>query len=138
MTRIGIARNVFGIIALVFSALPAAGHPDLIEQIVGVSRQLAERKTAALYLQRADLFRRHGEFESALADIAAAERFQTNSTLQLDRARVLFDAGRVTNAFQAIQAFLQNDPEHCEALIIRARCQAKLGCAECAIVDYTS
>jgi hypothetical protein len=50
-----------------------AAHPDLIEQIVQVTEQLSQRgETADLFRQRSELFRRHGQFEAALTDLAAA------------------------------------------------------------------
>ncbi len=119
---------------------PCAAHPDLIEQIAGITQQLGQQgESSVLYLERADCFRRHGEFDEALSDIAAAERLQTNATrLTLDRARVLCDAGRATESLEDIQAFLKIEPEHAEALIIRARCQARLGHAEAAVTDYAA
>lgn len=50
---------------------------------------------------------------------------------------MLCDAGRATEAFTNIQVFLGSESNHVEALIIRARCEAKLGDATAAVADYT-
>jgi len=115
-------------------------HPDLIEQIANIGQRMGDgNPSPALYLERADLYRRHGEFDAALADISAAERLQTNSTaLMLDRARVLSDARRAAEALPIIQKFLASEPDHGEALIIRARSYARLGKAKAAVADYNA
>lgn len=128
------------ILTLWLSHLPCTAHPDLMVQIISLTKQLGEHdKSPALYLKRADLFRRHAQFNDALADIAAAEQLQTNTTrLTLDRARVLCDARRAEESFDEVQAFLKTDPDHGEALIIRARCHALLGRAEASVGDFNN
>ncbi len=128
------------ILALWLSNLPCSAHPDLMEQITSLTQQLSEHDDSpALFLKRADLFRRHAQFDAALADIATAERLQTNTAgLNLDRARVLCDARRAAESYEEIQPFLQTNPNHGEALIIRARCHALLGHAEASVVDYNN
>jgi predicted Zn-dependent protease len=127
-------------LAVCLFALPCAAHPDLIEQITQTSEQIRKQgQSPGLYLERADLFRRHAQFDEALADLATAERLQTNATpLTLERARVLCDAGRAAESFDYIQTFLKQEPAHGEALIIRARCHARLGRAAAAVSDYTA
>lgn len=134
------SRSARLLIALWLSISCCMAHPDLIEEITAITKQLGEQGASSTrYLQRADLFRRHGQFDEALADIESAERLQTNtSRLALERARVLCDAGRVAESFENIEVFLKNEPTHGEALIIRARCQAKLGRPGFAIADYDS
>lgn len=56
--------------------------------------------------------------------------------LTLDRARICCDAGHAQEAFEAIQTFLQSEPQHAEGLLIRARSRARLGQTEEAVVDY--
>src|ERR1043165_3209377 len=98
----------FAMLAARLTVPSCEAHPDLIEQIASIGQRMGDvSPSPALYLERADLYRRHGEFDAALADISAAERLQTNSTpLQLDRARVLSDAGRAAEALPIIQKFL--------------------------------
>lgn len=144
MTTSSLARRwqwfVCAILAAWLVAAPCEAHPDLIEQIASIGQRMGdESPSPALYLERADLYRRHGEFDAALADISAAERLQTNATpLTLDCARVLSDAGRAAEALSAIQKFLASEPQHGEALIIRARSFARLGKASESVADYNA
>jgi len=124
-------------LVLWLSLSPSGAHPDLIEEIARTSAELKQSESSGLYLERADLFRRHGEFDAALADIGAAER-ANHAVFNLDRARVLCDAGRAAESFEFIQTFLKSDPANAEALIIRARCQARLGHPEAAVADFTA
>src|SRR6478736_9287014 len=99
--RIQCWRQVMFIpVMLMMGISSSVAHPDLIEQIVQVTEQLSQRGEAAdLFRQRSELFRRHGQFEAALTDLAAAERMQTNiPPLTLERARIFCDAGRATEA----------------------------------------
>lgn len=125
---------------LIATILPGLTHPDLIEQIVSTTRELEQHgDSAELYLTRADLFRRHGQFDAALTDLSTAERCQTNTVrLRLERARVLSDAGQATNALAEIEPFLQTTPNHAEALLLRARSHARLGQPAAAVADFDS
>lgn len=113
-------------------------HPDLIEQIAQITSQLGKQApTGNLYLQRADLFRRHGEYDAALLDIATAECWETNATkILIARARVYCDAGRSEAALSAVEECLRFTPGEPEGLLIRARSQARLGQIEPALKDY--
>lgn len=113
-------------------------HPDLIEQITKLTEEMQyEGATPGHLQQRAELFRRHAQFDFALVDIETAERLQTNAApLTLERARIFCEAGRTTEALGAAQEILAGDAEHVEALIIRARCRAKLGETDAAVADY--
>jgi predicted Zn-dependent protease len=125
--------------AIFLVAWSCAAHPDLLEQIDQLTAQLKKSASADLHLERADLFRRHAQFDNALADIASAEKLQTNAVIvALPRAHVLVDAGRAAEAFENIQAYLKVQPGDPEALIIRARCYAQLSKAEAAVTDYNA
>lgn len=136
--------RIFDSIGLLFVLLgpviSCAAHPDLIEQISKLTEQLeSEGESAALHVQRGDLYRRHGRFTDALMDIAAAEKLETNSpALLLAKARIFGDAGMARPALATIQQFLQSETNHAEALFIRARSEAQLGRPEAAISDYTA
>lgn len=118
----------------------AFAHPDLEEQIARLTISIGQQPgNPDLFLQRASLYRRHGQFDDALKDIAAAESISTNGVpLTLDRARVLCDARRAAEAMTAIKTVLSREPNHAEALIIRARSEAQLGRKEAAVKDFTT
>lgn len=129
-----------GLLAAIFLITwSCAAHPDLLEQIDQVSVQIKKNESAELYLERADLYRRHAQFDAALLDIASAEKLETNTALLvLPRASILIDAGRAAEAYENIEAYLKSQPHDPEALIIRARCNASLGKAEAAVADYNA
>lgn len=113
-------------------------HPDLLEQIAAVTAQFkTQTNHFDLYLHRADLFRRHAEFDAALLDLRVAEKLTVApSQLALARARVYCDAGRAADALTNIATFLKTAPDHYEGLLIRARAQSWLGATNAAISDY--
>lgn len=119
-------------------ALPCLAHPDLLAQIDSVSAEIKKNgQSADLYLQRADLFRRHAQFGEALADIDSARHLETNTlAVALSRAHILIDVNRASEALEDIQVVLKNQPGNVEAILIRARCNASLGRAEAAVADY--
>ena len=89
--------------------------------------------------RRADLFRRHAQFDAALVDIAAAENLETNSpALLLAKARIFSDAGMAQPALATIEKFLRYETNHAEGIFIRARSEARLKQPEAAIADYTA
>ena len=129
------------VIATLFGAVRSSpAHPDLIDEITRVTAQINEQEESAeRYQQRAELFRRHGQFEAALMDIAVVERLRTNSPgVVLAKARIFSEAGMAKPALGTIQKFLQLAPAEAEALLIRARAEAQLGQAPAAVADYTA
>jgi predicted Zn-dependent protease len=131
-----VAGSFFALVLLF--ALPCLAHPDLLAQIDSVSAEIKKNgQSADLYLQRADLFRRHAQFGEALADIDSARHLDTNTlAVALPRAHILIDANRASEALEDIQVVLKNQPGNVEAILIRARCNASLGHAEAAVADY--
>lgn len=131
-----VAGSFFALVLLF--ALPCLAHPDLLAQIDSVSAEIKKNgQSADLYLQRADLFRRHAQFGEALADIDSARHLETNTlAVALSRAHILIDANRASEALEDIQVVLKNQPGNVEAILIRARCNASLGRAEAAVADY--
>ena len=66
--------------AVCLSIAPCAAHPDLLEQIADLTQQLTKQgASSALYLERADLYRRHGEFDAALARESSSTSRPTRS-----------------------------------------------------------
>lgn len=127
-------------VMLIMAALRGEAHPDLLEQIAGITRQVATRgETPELLLQRADLYRRHGQYTEALIDLNRFESLSTNSPRRwLERAQVLCDAARPSDALLEIEPLLQQDPRHLGGLIIRGRSHAQLGQHETAVADFTA
>lgn len=138
-----IARITKGSCLAAVSCLLASGawgHPGLDVQLARVSALIENSPTnAALFLQRAELHRLHSEFALALADIAVAGELKSGTPdVALARARVFSDAGRTRDALLAAEDFLAGEPNHPEALVIRARCLSRLNRVREAVTDYTA
>lgn len=121
-------------------ATRAWAHPDLEAQIARITALLADQtKSAELYLQRADLYRRHAQFQEALRDIAEAAQLKaTSSRITFARAMVFSDSGCAGAALAAAQQLLAVETNHWEGLIICARAYQKLNQPQAAIRSYTA
>lgn len=117
--------------------LTVGAHGDLDLRVQAVSQQLRTNSTnAALWLERADLHRRHRDFLAALTDLTAAEQLRPRWVpVMLQRARVLADAGQPAGAIKAASECLTLDEGNADARVIRARCWAELGELTAAIAD---
>ncbi len=119
--------------------LPAFSHPDLLEQISALTTQISKEQTNAdLYLRRAELQRRHSEFNSALADVARAERLGATpaQTLSL-RAQILFDDGKASHALLAANKSLEIEPHQPALLALRGNWLVQAGRLDEGIADFT-
>lgn len=125
--------------ALLLALCPRArAHGDLHEQIQALSAQLrADGGNALLFHKRGELYRAHRDYSAALADYARAERLDPGlAVVQLSRGRALLELGRAAPARAALSAFLLRQPDHAEALLLRARSQARLGARAAAERDF--
>jgi tetratricopeptide (TPR) repeat protein len=123
---------------LVAAVLPAGAHGDLHERIVALDAQIQqEPRNAELRFQRGEVYRLHHEWDLALADLAGVERLDATRTgTKLARARIKLAMGRAAEAKAWADQFLTLQPEHAEALIVRAQINMKLGRAYAAANDY--
>lgn len=129
---------VLGISLLLF-VTSALAHPDLLARIAQVTAQLEKPGDHyELYLTRADLYRRHAQFEEALADISEADHIKPDAPATLfSKAQVLCDMGQAGEARNDVQKFLAANTNQLDALILRARCNIRLDQREAAIADYS-
>lgn len=120
------------------AARPASAHDGLPEQIVLLTRQLAsEPDRADLYVRRADLRRATRDFLSADTDLDRASALDPNLTaVHLVRAQVHADVGRPGDAVAAATRFLEREPRHVAARLLRARAYATLRHRIAAASDY--
>jgi predicted Zn-dependent protease len=131
--------SVAAVLLFLFVQLSSAGaHPSLDEGIARLTLQLASQPVnAALFVQRAELYRQHEQFDAALADLAKAEQRQPGSTVvMLARAQVFSDVGQTTNALAAVQQFIAVATNNASAFVLRARCRLKLNEVGAAVADY--
>ena len=136
------ARRTTAGLALLVAGLalsgPAAAHPDLLEQIALLDRQIVQQPgNAALRVTRGDLHRRHGDLAAAEEDFAAARRMQPDfDTLDLQQARLLLDRGDAAGAERLLTRDLAAHPERAVAWHLRGRANVALGRAVPAAGDF--
>jgi tetratricopeptide (TPR) repeat protein len=134
-----LATTLAMVLALGTAAAPhALAHGDLHHQIEDVSAELRRHpRDAALYHKRGELQRAHHDYKAALADYARAERLDPRlHVVHLSRGRTLLESGKPERAQRALTVFLAQEPEHAEALLLRARAFAQLGRTAEAEADF--
>jgi tetratricopeptide (TPR) repeat protein len=116
-------------LALLFFAEPAWTDGPFHERLERMNRRIAAQpKDATLYLERAELYRHHGDFELTLADIDRGEALDpTLVATDLLRGRAFLDAERLQEADAALSLFLAEEPDHSPALEARGRTRVALG-----------
>lgn len=122
-------RSTLLSLVLMLCAAQARAHGDLHDQIRALTVELrAHPRDATRYHKRGELHRAHGEHAQALADYARAEsRDPALQVVHLSRGRVLLEAGDAARAQKSLSRFLELQPGHSEAMLLRARAWAKLG-----------
>jgi tetratricopeptide (TPR) repeat protein len=115
-----------------------AAHQELEDQIRALTAQLATApEQAVLYARRADLYRRHKDWDLALADYAAAaERDPSLDAVPVGRARIEADRGNLDQALEVIREHLVRKPGHGGARLVEARILARAGRRSEAIAAY--
>lgn len=106
----------------------AAPHGDLHERIAAVTEKIKANPTdAALYLERGDLHRRHGDWATAHADFdTAAEKKPGDPAVFYFRAQAFYDEGKLDLALETVRKFTSREKEHGEAWILEARTLSRL------------
>lgn len=114
-------------------------HEDLIARITTLTAQLSTNQNNVVALiQRADLYRLHGDWTEARSDYAAVSKLAPNSApLLLGRAQLHVDQGEDAAARAAFDDFLSRFPTNSVALLGRARVLTRLGERKAAIADYS-
>jgi len=137
------------LIACLLMPVSLNGHPDLLVQIETLDSRILEEQRkeepddAGLLLKRADLYRRHGDYEAALRDIEAARRSDPAlddpgpDTLEFIEGRILLDSGRPEAALRSFNRYLADNPEQPKALKLRAEASLALGRWEDAAADFS-
>jgi tetratricopeptide (TPR) repeat protein len=113
-------------------------HPDLELQIEELSRQIEVNPDSVdLYLRRADAYRKHQEWASALADLQRARKLAPERDhIDLLEGRVLTESGQYEAGEQRLTRYLQVDPGQPAALKTRAEARIGLGHYQAAASDF--
>lgn len=132
-------KLIWLVVICVGLSLPVQAHEGLHEQIAAITAKIKrDPKNASLYLQRGELHRLHHDWTRAAADYDRAEHLQPSlMTVELARAKMFFDSGKLQRAKLTLDRFLFRQPDHYEGLITRARVLAKLGERMDAAKDFT-
>jgi tetratricopeptide (TPR) repeat protein len=141
MSSLRVARAA---IRLVIAAVVSGGdaviaHDSLTARIAALSAQVAQSPSSpSLYIKRAELYRENRQWTEAIADLDRAERIDSTVGLaNLVRAHVNSDRGQWQGAIDAASRFLERQPDHIDALVLRARAATKLGRPQAAAADFT-
>ena len=126
------------LLAVTVGSTPIGAHGDLHDQIRAVSGEIAAQpRRADLYLKRGELYRAHHETRPALADYAEALNLNPGLTIAyFCRGRLLFEAGRPSDALPDLDRYLIARPNDAEAHVERAGVRLRLGRTLAAIDDY--
>lgn len=132
--------SLCGLAALISSlvlASVAAAHEPLRAQIDAVTARIAmDSANARLYLERAELLSLNEQPQRAEADLRVAERLLPGSPeVDLLRASMLRDAGRLVSAERQLDAVIAARPELPRARVLRAEVRAALERPVDAIAD---
>jgi tetratricopeptide (TPR) repeat protein len=110
--------------------VPAAGsaHGNFDERIEAIGRTiLAEPTDPRPRLVRAELYRRHGDFATALRDLDVASQLSpTLARVDYFRGLVYFDSGRYAESEAILRRFLEHEPENPDAHVAQSRTLLKL------------
>jgi len=131
------------LVAVLIPALvrpPAArAHGEVHLLILELSRQIeaATNNPAQLYLERGELQREHGMWDTAGADYDRAAQLDPNLPgVDRCRGRLLADLGQLEEARAMFDQAIQRSPGDGESYVGRARVLARLGQRQAAIADY--
>lgn len=118
---------------------PAFAHEAIDRQIADLGTRIASHPAeAALYLMRGELHREQGDWHAAARDYRRARLIDPGlEAVDLCLGRLHLDAGRPKRAIASLDRLLGKQPEHPEALTIRARALERLGRNLDAARDFT-
>lgn len=107
---------------------PAVAHEDLLTQVGDLDRRIAAAPAADLLARRADLRRRHREWDRALDDYRAAEALAPGDPgIAMGRARVFLDRGLPADALRELEPVVGQLPANGPALLLQARALGRCG-----------
>lgn len=116
----------------------AWAHGSYHDAVAAVDAELASARTdSELWHRRARLHLEHGEWTLALVDLERAERLApARDDSDWLRGQALALAGQPAAALVALNAFLQQHPDHAGARLSRARLRLQHGQPQAALDDY--
>lgn len=117
-------NGYISLLVLVFTLAPMKlqAHPQTLDTIQFIGAEITRNPDdVKLYLQRAELYRRHHNLRAALADLDCAERLgEPASELLVRRARIYADSNDFNRAYALYSQRLKAYPDDHVARIERA------------------
>ena len=112
-------------------------HPEIEQALTRINAELtAAPHNAELYLERGELYARHGEWVSADANyLRAAELAPDHPRLARARGALELATGQPREARKLLDAALARAPRDAEALVLRSRAHAASGNSGAAVGD---
>jgi len=131
-------RAVLAALVVVALAGPARAHGPFHERIAAANERVARQpRNAEALIARGELYRQHGDHDSALADFAEAARLApANDHVELLRARTLVDANRAHQALSHLERYLARHPDSAAGFVERARAHEAVVARQAAADDW--
>ncbi len=136
LSRMG--RLALGFLAIFVSTGYMWAHGALHEKIAAAEKSVAlAPKNPEARFALATLYGEHREWDHALAEVAVFERLAPHRRDSAPlKAQALHGLDRQAEAKVLLDAFLEKEPAHLQALTTRARVHTVLGRTEAAWADY--
>lgn len=132
-------RPLMGLVLWQAIASTGFAHEGLHEQIVEATRQISlAPANARLYLKRGELYRLHRQWHAALADYDRAARLDDSlDEVEFARGRMYLESRQPGKAKLQLDSFLARNPNHFDAIVVRARALRALRQTAAAVADYS-
>lgn len=120
---------------------PAQAHSGIHERLEIATDNISENpQQDDVYIQRAYLLAEHGAWQAAFDDLYTAEGYAPKpDEIAYHRAKLLHRRGAMGDARAAlhlIDRYVGGNPEHANALLLRARLNRELQQTDAALADY--
>lgn len=114
------------------------GHTDLDLQIKDLNQAITDNpENAALYVQRGNLHRRHGDWRHAREDFDQVRLLQPeNDTVDFLEGRMLIESGDLPAGIRLLDKFLANNKQNAIAYRVRAKALKEVGRYESSTGSY--
>lgn len=125
---------------LLSGVIPLQAHPEIEESLTRLNEQIAANPDRAEpYLERGEVYARHGDWLSAEANYLRAAELEPKLP-RLDRAlaALALATGRTAEAAAHLDRALAVDPQDADALLLRARAHSATGRRDAALADLNA
>lgn len=131
-------RRVTWLATSLTMCLSAWGHPDLLLQIAELDEDLSRTPAdTSLLVQRGDLYRRHGDYESAKRDFDAARALQSApGEVDFLEGKLALESGNPDRAAELLNRYLVQHPQHAAGWLVMGDIEGTRGDSMAAAQNY--